>query len=339
MTKPVTLYLHIGQHKTGTSTIQSFFWKNRNRIERDGILYPEIGMSGSTHANFALSLPGKRDDMLATMFSGAAHDRSGVYKPYKGEDADTLFAELGEQIERTNCHAVLLSSECFMEWIEPAMLKILLDQYCQCDVKIVLFLRRQDQWIQAVFNQVVKDPGLRYGGRLEELPQIGMLDYRRTVQQWAEAFGKSNIMVRPYQKAKCHEMGVVGILTDLVGLQKINHYEMPSFEERNVSLRRWQLKILHALNRRDASFKTFDSVLKAFSEQNALFGGEEGTTTCMEFSRAKALQRYFRRDNNWIARNFLSKRQLFGKPKRSEYNDSEGIDSDSVADLLSRIHD
>src|SRR5699024_9235964 len=117
-------------------------------------------------------------------------------------------------------------------------------------------------------NQVVKDAGLRYGGRLENLPQMEMLDYQRTVQNWAGAFGRANTIVRPYREAAHYEMGMLGIVADVVGLQGIGDYAMPSFSERNVSLKRWQVDILHDLNRRDVSCRHFKRVLEAFSQQN-----------------------------------------------------------------------
>lgn len=337
MNSRTTLYLHIGQHKTGTSTVQSFFWRNRERIARQGVLYPELGMAGPTHANFALGIPGQRDAMLAAMFARGAADRTDNYQPYRGQDANTLFALLGERIRATKCRAVLLSSECFMEWIEPADLKALIDRHCQCDVKVLIFLRRQDQWIQAVFNQVVKDPGLRYGGRLEQLPQMEMLDYQRTVQGWAAAFGQSSLVIWPYQRAARHDMGVLGMLAREIGLGDLSNYDMPSFQERNVSLEGWQLKILHALNRRDVGRDTFQAVLDVFSRRNETESHGLVTANTIGFDQAKALYGRYRRGNRWIARTFLNERSLFGKPKPGEYTAPGKIKADAVAELLGSI--
>lgn len=38
-----TLYLHIGRHKTGTSSLQHFLFANRERLESLGFCYPRIG--------------------------------------------------------------------------------------------------------------------------------------------------------------------------------------------------------------------------------------------------------------------------------------------------------
>ena len=36
-------FIHIGNHKTGTTAIQNFLHKNENRLKLNKIIYPEIG--------------------------------------------------------------------------------------------------------------------------------------------------------------------------------------------------------------------------------------------------------------------------------------------------------
>ena len=38
-----TLYLHIGVHKTGSTSIQDFLFKNANLLENQGYFYPKGG--------------------------------------------------------------------------------------------------------------------------------------------------------------------------------------------------------------------------------------------------------------------------------------------------------
>ena len=43
------LYLHVGTHKTGTSTIQEECSKNRSKLQQLGVLYPESVSQGINH--------------------------------------------------------------------------------------------------------------------------------------------------------------------------------------------------------------------------------------------------------------------------------------------------
>jgi hypothetical protein len=332
------LYLHIGQHKTGTSTIQSFFWHNRDQLKVQGLMYPEVGLSGPTHGNLALSLPSQRDAMVAEMFSHAATDRSGSYSAYAGESADQLYAELGEQIEATECSRVLLSSECFMEWLDPTLIKQMLDRYCQCEIKVILILRRQDQWIQSVFNQVVKDPGLRYAGALEALPQIAMLDYRKTVGLWAEAFGQDALVIKDYAEISNYQYGVLGYFAEIVGMSLTDDLEFPSFQERNISLSGWQIDVLHDLNKRNASLDVFQAALAAFLKMNEDEpAAASDTVNGIDYKAARSLYRRYKRDNNKLSAVFMSRKALFSSPNRREYPKLTPINYATIADFLVRL--
>jgi hypothetical protein len=49
------LLLHVGLHKTGTTTVQNFLYENRNELLQHGILYPDVAMWGSQHALIPIS--------------------------------------------------------------------------------------------------------------------------------------------------------------------------------------------------------------------------------------------------------------------------------------------
>ncbi len=56
------LYVHIGTHKTGTTSIQSFLRRHSRSLARSGIFVPETGVldAGSGHHNIAWGLRGDR---------------------------------------------------------------------------------------------------------------------------------------------------------------------------------------------------------------------------------------------------------------------------------------
>lgn len=338
MTTKKTLYIHIGQHKTGTSTIQNFFWKNRKQVEAAGVLYPDVGLSGPTHANLALSLPGRRDQVLEEMFKKSASDRNGTYHPYSGTAARDLYAELGRQIASTSCPVVFLSSECFMEWIKPDLIRVLLREYCDCDVKVLLTLRRQDLWIQSVFNQVVKDPGLRFSGALDDMPQMAMLDYHHMVQEWSDAFGPGNMIVVPYETAFSFESGVVGLVADIIEMDLSCDYQTPSYQEQNVSLSGKQLSVLHELNRRNISCERFQRILNSFTRRNEREQKNvDSADTWLGFEQAQSLYARYREGNRKIAQSFLGMDSLFPEPTVSEYRRQLSLRAEEIVGLVEDV--
>ena len=55
------LILHIGRHKTGTSSIQHFLHDNREELKARGVIYPRPVGAAAAHHGIALALAASRD--------------------------------------------------------------------------------------------------------------------------------------------------------------------------------------------------------------------------------------------------------------------------------------
>lgn len=177
MTRP-TIYLHIGFHKTGTTAIQNFLAANVDKLAKQDCLIPTTGRAGSTHAHLANSL--KRVSINA--------------------DADALYAKLAKEIAKARKSKVIISSECFMEEIPPQKIKKQFDDV-DADIKIVVYVRRQDSWLQSLYNEVVRDPSRRYTGDIMHMREVrnDVADYSSVLRKWERAFGQHNIVVRVFE--------------------------------------------------------------------------------------------------------------------------------------------
>ncbi|MDN3630542.1 hypothetical protein [Vibrio lentus] len=49
MLNDVSLYLHVGLHKTGSSAVQSYFLKNYNENIKCGLLFPKFGFENTEY--------------------------------------------------------------------------------------------------------------------------------------------------------------------------------------------------------------------------------------------------------------------------------------------------
>lgn len=329
-----TLFLHIGYHKTGTTSIQNFFWNNRFAFREEGLLYPELGLSGPTHAQFALSLPGERDKIVMEIASVDCSESGSAYEKYNGPTAHDLYCDLGKVIEQTECTRILLSSECFLEWVSPCDIKCYVKDHCNCDVKIIVYLRRQDLWIQSVFNQVVKDPYLRYAGNLAELPQVSCLDYFSTLSEWADQFGIKNILVRQYEESLKLKNGTISDILDVLELEERMNYQYPVGKVRNAGLTSWQIQILHLFNQKAVDSELFRLVLELFEKQSWKFSIEREVPLYWDYEKARELYNSFLEGNMKIANKFLNGMDPFFPPSREEYGNRKPVDLDTIAQLL-----
>lgn len=192
-----TLYLHIGTHKTATTTLQHFLAKNRAALRKAGVFYPQQDIVGAprhyAHHRVAHAIAGRDDKM----------DIDG---------ATAFFAkavELADDDDR-----ILISAEPFFRHMiervpeketdpEPALHRYTERVRAACgdaDVRIVVMLRRQDLFIESMYGEHVLSTGYQHGiGRFIE-ERHWMLDYRRRLAVWADVFGAENIMVRTFER-------------------------------------------------------------------------------------------------------------------------------------------
>jgi hypothetical protein len=186
-----TLYVHVGLHKTGTSSVQAFFDAHRDHWRGHGLLYPLTGIVPAYpgHHNLAWELAGDR----------RFDSRRGTWA--------ALFSEL-----KTFEGNALLSSEDFESSLAyPSRWKILKDraQRSGYDLRLIMFLRDQASYIESLYLQnLVLGCGECFSNDLEECLKHGELrkrdwrfhfDYLNLITSLKKVFASDQLMVRDYE--------------------------------------------------------------------------------------------------------------------------------------------
>ena len=135
-----TLDLHIGLHKTGTTSLQSFFAANDKSFKQFSIVYPRAGRKKNKHNLLAWSL------------------RSV-------DDLSRLLAALHEECSGFE-HALVSCEEFSHAFLDAAVL----EQFCRLarenfHVRVIIYLRRQDQLKESIYAEVVRALVLREHSR------------------------------------------------------------------------------------------------------------------------------------------------------------------------------
>ncbi|MGZ8369959.1 MAG: hypothetical protein ACXWVH_02770, partial [Caulobacteraceae bacterium] len=150
------LVLHIGTHKTGTSSSQRFFAKNAFELAQLGVRYLETGRDGGLNHH---------------LLGWAARD-----------DIDyALWERVRGEISENSARIHLISSESF--WFsDPAKVRSQIPQ--DQPITIVAYVRRQDKYLQSLYKQAV------VGGRKMDfdtwLPKFKFRgDYLEVLNKWA----------------------------------------------------------------------------------------------------------------------------------------------------------
>lgn len=187
------LVLHIGTHKTATTSIQHFCALNRAALRKYGYFYPRIDLSAYV-ANF--------------LASGLAHGR-------EAEVAARLLRARSDAA-KAGCHTVVISAESFYAmttsfvdipgrpredyWVNEQRLIEKLRDCCEdLEVRVLAYLRPQDEFASSLYNQLVKNVfGIDHS--YDEF--IGAMrlafDYEGHFALWEKIFGSENVRLRNF---------------------------------------------------------------------------------------------------------------------------------------------
>lgn len=187
MTK--TCYLHIGSPKTGSTSIQAWFHRNREELERQGILYPgEDRRHNALLSKFHLNPTELRfhwNNGRKTPETVAAHDNARLTR---------MLAQIGS----TSAPLTLISNENFIghgKKIRCAELKAMLHQNFE-QVKVVCYVRDPMKAVISKAQEQVKS-GVRSYEDISRKPQLMPVE---SIRFYQEAFGANNVIVRNFDK-------------------------------------------------------------------------------------------------------------------------------------------
>ena len=134
-----SLILHIGRHRTGSTSIQQSLYRSRDYLKSKGILYPATGLHHEAHHSIGWSV------------LGTSHHGLGDIPPL-----EPLLHQLSEEVRSTKCEHVIISTETLVQLNDPAnpatrkRLQQLLALFST--VKVVCCVRDQAKTIESEYR-------------------------------------------------------------------------------------------------------------------------------------------------------------------------------------------
>jgi hypothetical protein len=187
-----TLYVHIGAHKTGSTSLQHLVSWYRPLLRLAGLDVPR--MPGSRKA---------RNQDIAIDALAHRHDR----------DFATRGAYL-DHVRRSNARRFFVSAErLYVNQDAPAYFAPFKDI---CIVKIICFVRRQDRFLEAMYRQLVRN---NYPGLTIPFPDFAAkrsVDWSEKLTPWEDEFGRANVIVIPYDDHRAFDS--ISAISEIAGL-------------------------------------------------------------------------------------------------------------------------
>ena len=193
------LILHVGTHKTGTTSAQDTLALNRALLERSGVIYPEIGRANGQH--------------------GLVTDWIKLPKPYHiSTSATDAWKMLGKEHGKSDRTVLISTEELSRGNPEMRVDMTRLRELCSAfdEVRIICFLRNQAAFIQSIYLQVVKSgvhlPWHPFFNRaVRERIATGLyLDYADLRRFFETGFATDEIRFFSYEQTCGEEHGVIG---------------------------------------------------------------------------------------------------------------------------------
>jgi len=198
-------FVHIGSEKTGTTSIQRYFGRNRDSLREQGFWYPR-------------SCASPKADVHRPLSDAALGDELGPH----GELARAFETEFRQELQ-SGVHTAIFSSEFFHSRVrstEPAeRLKEFLSRYFD-SIRIVFYARRQDHLAVSMHSTAVRSGKSAATRAIEiyERKQHHYFDHLGVANLWAGVFGDANLVCRIYERPRLANGDVIDDIAAIIGL-------------------------------------------------------------------------------------------------------------------------
>ncbi|MCF7702154.1 hypothetical protein [Loktanella sp. M215] len=213
------LILHIGLQKTGTSSVQVMLASSAEALAEQGMVYPALPSPRQPRSGVWTS------PFRHNCIAGTYADFNSVFEIMTAAEAAVFWHDL-----RRGGRTPILSAEEFSRQRDFTSLKAALDGF---EVEVVVYLRRQDRYVESLYNQQNKilvqrgDQSLMSEGFLTT-PDLdhfvrrsgyrGILDYADLLHRVETQLTPARIHVRHFDRAAMRGSDVCSDFCDAIGL-------------------------------------------------------------------------------------------------------------------------
>jgi len=304
-----TVYLCVGMQKTGTSALQKFLRDNEEELKKQNCCYPYLKLGidkkyNNRNGHFlvyrAIELEGEaRKQRELEVQSTAFETLKELAKEYK-----TII--LSDELIWHRCQKI---EDFWVQTVEKF-------RKINCEVKFHVYLRRQDLFIQSLWNQSIKampriDKSFRECMETNHFKYYP-LDFYEHLQHISEKVGRENLIVRVYERGQFEgeEHSLFSDFFKSVHLKLTKDF-VEEENERNIALdgnyleiRRWmnsipKYKEMEDFMRSAVYNANEDLVLKGTLKKTGMFSYEEQLEFLKRFeesNRKVAIEYFGRKD-------------------------------------------
>ena len=315
--------LHIGTGKTGTTTIQHLLRLSRPALADVGVLYP-ITPGPVRHTKLGLSF--RSDDDLATM---------PAWKRMRAQDPERfrrrVHRKLRKEIAEADLPRVLFSDEALYGFRGDILgrLRAFTDELAS-QVRIVVYLRRQDDHLISYYQQQVKVGETRRLADWATTDRSSTYDYARRLADWRQGMEHAELVVRRFERSAFLHGSLEADFLEAAGVDGI---PATPVERKNESMSAEAVEFFRIYNL--CVREHGDYGVDRIQLVNRLVDRSTGPALTLTADALDAFVGQWEASNAQVAREYFGDEQLFRDPRKSSgLADRQHLDPDRVDHYL-----
>lgn len=315
--------LHLGTGKTGTTTIQHLMRLSRPALAEVGVLYP-TAPGPVRHTKFGLSF--RSDDDLATM---PAWKRMRAQSPerFRRRVHRKLWAEIAE----ANLPRVLFSDEALYGFRGETLAR--LRQFTDelgGQVRLVVYLRRQDDHLVSYYQQQVKVGETQRLTEWAAVDRASTYDYARRLGQWRAGMEHAELVVRRFERSAFKDGSLEADFLEAADIQGV---PATPVERKNESLSAEAVEFFRIYNL--CVSECGDAGVDRIALVNRLVDRSTGPALTLPDDALDAFIGRWQESNRAVAGEFFGSEELFRDARKSAGTTAEQrLDPDRVDHYL-----
>lgn len=306
-----TLYVHIGMAKTGTTALQYFLWENRAVLEAHNYCYPSMKnayyhppvVSETRNGHFLVN-----DTWV-----------DGVMK-HSDEDAE-MYRRGIEEVVRLfeSFDNLILSDESI--WVATYKRRASLWEELRADgekygfqVKVLVYLRRQDQYIASVYKQKLKQRVSHtsmetWEDYVAHIPKTRQLNYYKKLESIRKVLGRENMIVCRYDRGGFYGGSIYADFLHQIGLEFSDEFQIVQ-QEANQSLLGNTAEMKRIINEIEGFDRADDRLMREILFADSEISKKQVVAEVFSKEEAEEFLRKYEQSNQKVAAEYFAD----GKP-------------------------
>lgn len=328
------IYLHIGDYKTASTSIQKIFGKKRETLRKHGYLYPQFRIGDKivyNHSNAFLSLFTKDPIKCLINIRNGYTDSQRINELHK-----QLKKQIRDEIAGFEGENLIISGEHFSNFDCDQIARF--KQYLirltnnQVEFKLFLFCRHPVTRTESRIQQNIKEGYLTLDKAEEEHERISRNYYKTIIARYSGIFSFENIHVIRFEDAIKHPIGPAGALISMISGDDLM-LNKPDDIAYNTTVSYEALAILSSINKKIPAIIDHKKNPRRKNFRSGYIKNIPGISFRLSAELRKKIWNDFKEDINWLCDTFSLPKYEFEEVK---FIEEEKVWSSDVLNAINR---